>query len=78
MPNKGHCAVLVYGKHSTDRQQIFYTKYGALFETMYAHLYTVLKINTIWEYASLFFFFFLPFSFHTLDFVTCQSQINLI
>lgn len=77
MPNKGHFAALVYRKHSTDSGS--FTQSTVCCLKLFAHLYTMLKINAIWEYASLFFFFSsLPFLFHTLDFVTCQSQINLI
>lgn len=73
MPNKGHFAVLVYGKHSPDSGCFIQSTVRCL--KLFAHLYTVLKINTIWEYASR---FSLPPLFHTLDFVTCQSQINFI
>lgn len=73
MPNKGHFAVLVYGKHSTDSGCFTQSTVRCL--KLFAHLYTMLKINTILEYAILLLLFPL---FHTLDFVTCQSQINLI
>lgn len=59
MPNKGHCAVLLYGKHSADRGCFTQSPVSCL--RQFTHLYTMLKINITWELASL---LFLPLTPH--------------